>query len=242
MQKAVDLHAALLGEVVAQKIAVPRWPDGGRRDEIWPFVRDWYSGQGFEIYEGHDPGPGEARNLAAQAAGDWDVLLFADADTLAHPDAIRTAIEGAHREDRMVICGDSHMYMSEASSNRILGGSEWFCRPADFTNNSIYAKPCSGVFAVPRRLYERIGGYPGVGPHGQEDQIWFELCRIFNGQVAWVADHITLHLWHPPARRDASTPEARRNYRIWQQLAKFRGPQAQEQARALLATVGHQIP
>ncbi|OYN80436.1 glycosyltransferase family A protein [Mycolicibacterium sphagni] len=225
-------------------IGVPRWPDGGHRDQAWMFVRDWMSRHypQWPRFEGHDPGPGEARAQAAEAAGQWDAIVFNDADTLAHPDAIEAAVTQCIAEDRMVICADSHMYLSKASSDRILSGGAWFCRPRDFGDNGIYARPCSGVFAVPRSLYDRIGGYPALGPWGQEDQVWFELCRIFDGPVTWTAEHITLHLWHPPADRDPNRREARRNYRLWQQLARLRGPSAQRQARELMAEVGHRIP
>lgn len=227
---------------MAQKLAVPRWPDNATRDRAWTFVQQWWHEQGYATAEGHHPGPGEARKLAAENAGDWDVLVFADADTIAHPEAVELAAHRALTEDRMVIAADSHMYLSRESSERIMNGGPWFCRPTTLTRDHCYAKPCSGVFAVPRTLWDRIGGYPGLGAHGQEDQVWFELCRIFDGTPTWTAGHITMHFWHTPAARDETHPEARRNYQLWRSLAKLRGPTAQHQARDLMARHGHVIP
>jgi hypothetical protein len=234
-------------------ICVPRWPDNGRRDQIWKWLRAWLEERhNYPIFEGHAEGPGEARNLAAQAAGNWDVALFCDADTVTHPEAIHTAITNAAHSGRMTNANDSYMYLSETSSDRILSGEKyWFCRPYSLdlatNHNIVFRTPCSGVYALPRGLYDRIGGIPGAGPWGVEDQILFELCRIFGGSAQWTPEHIALHLWHEPAPRtwasNRNHPEKKRNYLLWRQLARLRGIDAQNQARLLMhKTLGHNIP
>lgn len=235
-------------------ICVPRWSDGGRRDEIWSFTEKWIRDQyPYPIVEGHHEGPGEARDAAARTAGDWDMAIFHDADTLAHPEAIEAAVTNSTKTGGMTLACDSHVYLSEGSSNRILRGDRgWFCRPysLDFKKHScaFYARPCSGIFAVPRPLYEAVGGYPHAGIWGNEDQIWYELARIFSDrQNEFIDDHITLHLHHPPAARASqvavSNPQYRRNHRLWQALYKCRGAEAKSKARQLLAdTLEHHIP
>lgn len=232
-------------------VCVPRWSDGGRRDEIWTFTRKWIEEYyPYPIFEGHHEGPGEARDAAAKAAGDWDIAIMHDADTLAHRDAIAAAIDNAVTTGCMTVAADGHMYMSKKSSDRLLAGDPQFLpRPYDVNRRSLatYAQPCSGIYAVSRALYDRIGGYPHAGIWGNEDQIWFELCRIFDGPVAWVPDEITTHLWHPPADRSSrevvNHPEYRRNRTLWKQLNRCRGPFAQARARELLnETLGHRIP
>lgn len=233
-------------------VCVPRWPDNGRRDQVWVWLKSWMQRQyPYEIFEGHDPGPGEARAQAAAKAGDWDVAVFADADTLAHPEAVETAVKRCVDENRMVLACDSHMYMSKESSDRIMNGGMWFPRPYTMDkrdrDKAIYARPCSGVYAIPRSLYEVCGGYPALGPEGFEDLVWFQLTSIMSGNGPdWVEGHITLHLWHPPAQRAQTThrhPDTVRNKALWQQLARMRnGSRAIEQARAAMAAVGHVVP
>ncbi|SLH42764.1 glycosyltransferase [Mycobacteroides abscessus] len=232
-------------------ICVPRWSDNGRRDQVWEFVEPWIRDHfDYPLVVGEHPGPGEARALAAEQA-DADVLIFWDSDTLAHPEAVETAVMRCVDENRMVLACDSHMYMSKESSDRIMYDDMWFPRPYTMDrrdrDKAIYARPCSGVYAIPRSLYEACGGYPALGPEGFEDLVWFQLTSIMSGNGPdWVEGHITLHLWHPPAQRTQSThrhPDTVRNKALWQQLARTRnGSRAIEQARAAMAAVGHVVP
>jgi glycosyltransferase involved in cell wall biosynthesis len=226
-------------------ICVPRWADHGRRDQVWKFIHHWI-GQNilpltniddftFTIIEGQAQDPGAARNDAATKAGNWDIALFWDADLLAHPMAVREAINRAAQNNIMVLAADSFMYMSQASSDRILAGEKhWFPQPytleRTYREKSIFSRPCSGVYAVNRQLWELTGGFLNDCDNwGWEDLIFYEQVSIFGNGVQYVDDHILLHLWHPPAERTLppgalpNHPTARRNYEIWKRLQRMRG-------------------
>lgn len=239
---------ALLGigsDIVNIVVLVPRRPDQGRRDQIWGFTRWWierhYPLPVFEAdSDGRQFSVAQARNRAAAAAGDWDIAIFHDADTIAHPAAIETAIEIAARSDQIVVAGDSHMYCDHASSDRILAGGPLFPRPDSFGKNGIYQRPCSGVFAVNRHLWDTVGGYvESLRGWGFEDLVFLQTCGLFGAGNTWVPDHITLHLWHEPAPR---TDDTSHNRVVWQRLAAFRRRRDIAGARAYLTRLGHTLP
>lgn len=216
------------------------------RDRNWRFVQAWIrTNYDFPIFESDSPGrvfsPGEARNTAADMAGDWDIAIFHDADTIAHPDAIMQAVKQAAVVDKMVVAGDSHMYCDRRSSMRILqSGVPMFPRPDKFDNTGIYEKPCSGIFAVNRNLWGKVNGYVDrLQGYGYEDLVFLQMCGIFADGHDWIRGHITLHLWHPPAEHSNDTNF---NKMVWQNVAKFRRRNDQDGARKYLATLGHTVP
>jgi Glycosyltransferase like family 2 len=234
-------------------LLVPIQPDNGRRDEVWKWVRDWYHDEvRLPIFEGADETPGEfsmsrARNNAARAAGNWDVAIVVDADTIAHPDAIIRAISMADVSMNLVVAGDVRMRMDEHSSNRIMAGSyNWFPRPegqhpkTGVAPDTIYGEPSSGVVAIGRPLWEATGGYcEGLRGWGFEDLIFMTQCWLAGGRVDWVRDSILLHFYHA---RSAQTQDTRRNKAIWDGLHALAGRRGmQQQARAFLTQrTGHQ--
>jgi glycosyltransferase involved in cell wall biosynthesis len=182
--------------------------------------------------------PAAARNHAARLAGDWDVAVFHDSDTIAHPDAIAQAVNMAANTMQMVVAADSHMYCDKPSSQRIMAsGSPAFARPASFDERGIYLRPCSGVFAVNRELFDRVGGYvESLHGWGYEDLVFLQQCGIFGDGNTWVPGHITLHLWHPPAEKTSDTAT---NKAVWHTLTKFRRMKDPTGAAKYLATLGH---
>lgn len=236
-------------------VCVPHHGDGAERTRNWAFVREhidtYYP---YPIVVGDDIAPGTARNRAAAQAGNWDVAIFHDSDNLAHPDAVKAAVRQASERPQMVIAGDCHLYLSAASSQRIVQGEPWFCRPYDITvsrgpdhgcQKAFWARPCSGVYAISRDLWDRTGGFiESMGVHGKEDLVFLQTTCIWGEGNAYIDEHVILHLWHKPGRH-ATHPdsvEARRNTQLWQQLSRIRGPKAQAQAAALLAGYGHTVP
>lgn len=215
------------------------------RDRNWAFVRDWIAEHyPHRIVVGDNDGdfsPAAARNNAAAAAGHWDVAIFHDADTIAHPDAVAQAVELAARTHQMVVAADSHMYCCPASSDRIRAtASAAFARPNTFDTDGIYERPCSGVFAVSRQLWEATGGYvASLHGWGYEDLVLLQQANLFGAGNTWIAGHITLHLWHPPAQRTAQTAT---NKQVWQQLTRFRRNRDPQRARRYLADLGHTVP
>lgn len=183
----------------------------------------------------------QARNQAARHAGDWDVAIFHDCDTIAHPDAIKQAIDLAANSMQMVVTGDSHMYCDRPSSERIMAsGVPSFARPQSFDEYGIYEKPCSGILAVNRDLFNRVGGYvESLRGWGYEDLVFLQMCGIFASGNTWVPGHINLHLWHEQAPRDNNTAT---NRDVWHRLTEFRRHRDRQDARRYLASLGHTVP
>ena len=212
----------------------------------WLWVQNWIrDNYPYPIFQADSPGevfsPAAARNTAARLAGEWDVAVFHDSDTIAHPDAVAQAVDLAANSMQMVVAGDSHMYCDPTSSERIIrSGSPAFARPHTFDEHGIYAKPCSGVFAVNRDLWEKTGGYvETLKGWGYEDLVYLQCCGIFGGGNTWIPGHITLHLWHPPSERNRDTES---NKQVWQTLTRYRQRRDRTGAAKYLASLGHTIP
>lgn len=213
-------------------------------DRLWDFTRHWIEqSYPYPIFVGDNGGAfsrSAARNAAAAQAGNWDVALFHDADTIAHPDAIKQAIAIAATSMQMVVTADAHMYCDQASTERILAsGSPAFARPASFDEHGIYEKPCSGIVAVNRNLFDAVGGYVHLNGWGYEDLVFLQQCGVFGDGNTWVSGHINLHLWHQPSPRNQDTET---NKAVWQQLTRHRIRGNADGARDYLATLGHTVP
>jgi len=227
------------------------------RERNYQHIRTWIATHhpDWPVFLGtsdRDPfAPAQARNDGARKAGHWDVLLYWDADSLVHPDAARDAVDRAYNEDVMALACDSHIYTDQQSADRYLDTGLMFPRPRGdstkpFNNEGIYRRPCSGVFAVGRPLWQATGGYIDSlgGEDSHEDLAFFQQCGIFGSGVVW-CDGIQVHLWHPPAPRVNG-----RNHAVWKTLAGIKQEQAflgrermQQRARSYLATsLGHHAP
>lgn len=233
-------------------VVVPFGSMGCRhRERNYLHILDWVGRHhpGWPVVTGssdRDPfSPAQARNNGAAAAGDgWDVVVFWDADTLAHPDAVNEAVRRAHADPVMVLAGDSHIYTDELSADRYLLSGLMFPKPRGdntqpFGKEGIYRRPCSGILAVGRELWTATGGYIDSlgGEDSHEDLAFFQQCQIFGDGVEWVAG-IQVHLWHPPAVRSPG-----RNHQVWQRLASLRRQQADKDlVRDYLGTLWHRVP
>lgn len=218
----------------------------GYRSRNFAFTLNWWrtNHPDFRIYVADAVGEfsrSQARNNAARMAGEWDVALFADADTIAHPDAVTEAAHLAATTMRMVVAGDSHMYCDQPSSERIIAsGVPSFPRPDRFDTKGIYEKPCSGIFAISRTLFDQTGGYvEHLHGWGYEDLVFLQQCGIFGDGNTWIPGHITLHLWHPPSDRDQDT---KYNRTVWKTLTRYRQRRDAHGAKSYLAELGHHIP
>lgn len=236
-------------------ILVPRREDYGRRDEIWSWVRAWLGTHhpDWPIYEGRDDSEvfsmAKARNNAARLAGDWDVGLIMDADTIGPPDVVEDAVQRARRSLNLVVAGNTRMCMDLDSSNRIMDSGIWFPQPegnlsktGTGASDSIYGEPSSGVMAISRQLWDATGGYvESMSGWGYEDLVFLAQANLFGDGVVWMPRGILLHFWHPRSRL---TDDTERNYKIWQHIG---GLAAHENGRDLVARylseeLGHRWP
>jgi hypothetical protein len=234
-------------------ICVPRKPDGGRRDDVWTFVWAWMHRHhpDWPIYEGtSDTDPwsmAAARNDAARQAGDWDVAVFQDSDTITRPDALEEAVYKAATSNKIWVAGDMRMTMDERSSNDILAQRFWFPRPDGHHSkdncepNTCYAEPASGSVVIGRPLFDAIGGYcEPLRAWGWEDLVFMTCAYIFGGGAAWVPSSMLLHFWHPRSRL---TEDSYRNHQIWQDLHEISLlANKRELATTYLRQIGHQWP
>ena len=230
-----------------------RGGDDEYRDRNWKCVRQWLDTHhsGWPIVMGTDTGepfnPARARNDAAKKAGDWDVAVFVDSDTLVHPETMREAVQLAADTDQMVIAGNAKIYMDAGSTQLFLDTGLMFPTPTDwpdtrrqrftFDDKSVYRDPCSGVVVVSRPVWEATGGYlHNADPNDSyEDLIFFACCEIFAGLTR--TPGMQLHLWHPAAQRYRGA-----NHRTYQRLQQIkRRPHAQQLARDYLTELGHKV-
>lgn len=185
-------------------ILVPRRVGQSQRDRVWAYVRRcWVSEhQRFALVEGHhDSGlfnRAAAINLAAQAAGAWDVALIADADCLADPEAVRNAVLTAAQRDVLVAPYEKWLALNEDMTDRVLNGYS-----GDWSAGVITEYPsCSAILAVSRPLWDRIGGFDvRFRGWGLEDLAFFDAATTFGGPLERLSG-VVWHLWHPSARHD----------------------------------------
>lgn len=219
------------------------------RQRSWNVVRKHISRNhpSWDITTSHLVPPGrffpiaKARNDCARAAGDWDIAVFWDSDTLVHPDCVREAVTAAQDSPlTQWIASDAQIYMDELSTQRYLEDQVMFPYPRGnrmqpFGKEGIYRRPCSGVFVVHRQLWEATGGYVQSlgGNDSHEDLVFLQCARIFGDGTRWIQG-MQLHLWHPPAPRENG-----RNHRLWQDLARIN---QKDMARSALRPFHHQIP
>lgn len=235
-------------------ICVPYGGGDEYRTRNWKTVEEWYrTHHSWPIVVGdnHDDpfNIARARNDAAMKAGDWDIAVFLDADTLVHPDALVDAVTVARDKNMMVIAGNGKIYLDEHSTRLFIDTGLMFPAPTDWPDTryqrgqydpkSVYRDPCSGVVAVPREVWESTGGYlHNTDPKDSyEDLVFWAMCELFGGGMTRTPG-VQLHLYHPVAPRYKGT-----NYRLYQQLARIRHrPNAKNLARQLLAPFGHEPP
>jgi len=223
-------------------VMVPFRPHG-TRNRLWEFTRNWIADHyDYPVFTADTPNRafnrGMARNNAARAAGDWDVGIFHDADTIAHPEAIEEAIDMAVATGKMVVAGDCFTYLSKGTTERILStGDVGFVSAERYDEDGVYARPCSGVVVVTRKLFDAVGGYiESFRGWGYEDLIFLTSCGIFGNGNTWVPHYGLLHLWHERAERDADTEN---NRMLWEHLVRIKDSGDRDGAIAWLRSQGH---
>lgn len=183
-------------------ILVPRRAGIEDRDRLWAFARTWWENDhpDWPIVEGHhDLGPfnrSAAINRAAELAGDWDVALIIDSDTLVDPHAARSAVDIAAATNAMVVAGDERVMISKQGTAKILNGyrGNWRVRGVQ---ERVYTDSCSCCVAVSRKLWDEVGGFDErfVG-WGFEDIGFRIACETLTGRPMVKLSSAMFHLWH----------------------------------------------
>jgi len=188
---------------------VPRRGDGGRRDDVWAWVRNRWETlhPDIDVIEGAETGTGKfnrsaAINDAADKAGDWDAAVISDADSFVGPDQIRMAVANAVTGPcRFWLAYDCFNYLSRHMSDQIMAGfvGYWGGTPSQPGIEWTMAGTCSSMLVVTRELWDTIGGFDaGFVGWGFEDIAFSHAAQTFGNGVARVPG-AAWHLHHPPS-------------------------------------------
>lgn len=193
-------------------ILVPRRADRGHRDKLWEFCKARWA-QHFPdmpIIEGHhNDGPfnrSAAVNTAARTAGDWDVALIIDSDTVSDPRCVTQAVHLAATTGLLVVAHDERIMLNKVATDRILRGYDGNWRGKNMVER-VWMDSVSCAVAVSRPLWDTVGGMDElfIG-WGREDTAFRIACEAYSGPMIRVAGEC-FHLWHPEAAEvDAKHP------------------------------------
>lgn len=206
-------------------VVVPRRAGDPTRDRLWSFAKAWWEKDvpDWPIIEGHhDHGPfnrGAAINTAA--AGEWDVAVIIDADVVADADQVKAAVDNAHRTGRLTLAYTKYFALKEEMTERVLDGYD-----GDWTRGAALKMTghVSSILAVPRRLWDQVGGFDErfVG-WGHDDVAFAAVCRTLGGGIDRIPGSV-FHLWHGPTRRGTSAP--RGHALLYRRYAELTDPAA----------------
>lgn len=179
-------------------ILVPLRADGGRRDALWEFTRTHWEALGWPIFEGHHEegrfNASAARNAAALAAGDWEVAVFVDADTIMlDHEPVRQGVKLAARSGQFVRPYQRYWMTDESGADALMATGK---RPASGIRPLRPTDAHGGVNIVPRALWDTLGGYDErFRGWGSEDSAFEIAARMLGGFQQTPGE--VFHLWHP---------------------------------------------
>lgn len=230
-------------------ILIPwRSDDGGRRDKLYAHVQKWliHLHPEWPQQEGtSSEGPfnrGEAINDAALKAGDWEVAVIHDADTIAEPQTLKKAVSRVKETGGTVYPYSTYLYLDRPSTNRLLDGSSWMVAPehqSDGFTRSVRYHHCSGISVMHREAYEAIGGFIELSGWGAEDQVVNVLLNTYSLAPEWLEGG-AWHLWHAQHRNDPSDELQEANHDVLAQVSVLAGRPME--MRDYLAKGGHTVP
>ena len=190
-------------------ILVPYRPDGGRRDQLWTFTRTWLEARhpDYPIYVGASPeglfNRSAAINGAAAEAGDWDVAIVCDSDTVVPAAQLEEAVATAHRTGLLTSALSKVVELSRESTDLLLTGAD-----ADVTHlkkdrtRTKDDMTQSSVLAVPRSLWDAVGGFDEeFCGWGCEDNAFWLAATVFGGGNPIRVQGSAFHLWHELASK-----------------------------------------
>lgn len=182
--------------------------DGAERSRNWSYLRPLWVELGWPLYVADTPGRtfrGPAARNAAAAKGTGDVVFLADADVLVDPAAAIDAVERAQATGRYVAAHTDLHYLDDAATETLIASG----KPGP-SREETHHRTWFGAFALPRALYDRVGGYDErFGEWGRHSLAFWHACRTLSGldRVPGTA----FHLWHPE-RPYITTPAAEALY------------------------------
>jgi hypothetical protein len=208
------------------------WRGGkAEREELWRIVRPHLEGLGWPIFTGDREGPwsrAAACNAAAAAAGEWDVALFADADTIPEPDTVMQAVERVVEHGGAIRPHD-HLWTLSAGEMRL------FRMRGEINFQPRRTNPGGGLLVITRRAFDAVGGFDErfVG-WGHEDS---HMATMLLVEADW--DRLPGNAWHLYHERDsADTPERRTNRAMMHRVQREHRAEIEAASRARGYDVG----
>ncbi len=161
----------------------------------WSYLRGRWRDLGWPLYEGDSVGPrfraAEARNAAIRK-GDGEIVFVVDADVLVNPLAAEEAVELAAATGGYVVAHTDLDYLDADATHQLIDTGV-----AGDGRVGSYHRTWFGAFAVPRALFEKVGGYDErFGEWGQHAMAFWFACRTLGGHNRVPGSAV--HLWHPP--------------------------------------------
>ena len=186
-------------------VAVPRRSDGGHRDHVWSWIENRWRREhpGWNVVEGvHEKHEGPFNRSTAinrAAAGEWDVMVIADADSFVSAEQATAAAGLAHRTGQVTFAYDRFAYLNKRMSDMVLDGytGDWW-PGVEWTMTGT----CSSMVAVPRGPWDECGGADEGfdSGWGGEDIAISHMLQTFGGGMHRIHGDVW-HLHHPVAPR-----------------------------------------
>ena len=181
-------------------VCVPHRPSHPDRIANFARVRRAWDEMGIPVYTGDCEGDwkrAHAVNAAVAQAGEADVLLISDSDILLGAPVIQTvaACKAAFSGNAYVVAFTTLVYLDAKGS--------------EFWRQSLI---WGGVFAIPRTLYDEVGGFDErFRGYGAEDK-GFLVCASTLGGTKQRMSGYAYHLDHPedPLRTSEATKRGNR--------------------------------
>lgn len=204
-------------------VLVPYRSDRGHRDRLWQHLKTHYwADLPYPLIVGHhDDGPfnrSAAINTAARSAGDWDVAIIADSDTWVPVSQLTDAVRQAGTGGQLVSALTAVAELDARCTAEILSGCVDFLNIGLERVRSGELDTQSSMLAVPRKLWDRIGGFDEkFAGWGGEDNAFWRAAAILGGPPHRVPGY-AYHLWHQPAIKSTdrrNDPAYRDNLTRW---------------------------
>ncbi len=200
-------------------VCIPYRAGVPERDRNYRYVRAWWDAVGWPVFLGDDEADaafsiGRSRNLAAEAAGDWDVAVFTDADMVPGSHAqVRKAVESAAKKGSYTTLHSEIRYTTEPVAELVCAGTlELSALNVPSAAGGVWIPCC----ALRRDLWEQVGGYDRrLHGYGGEDLAMYFAAATLGGSVR--TEGPLYHLQHP------NSPDWHRLVGTWTVVNQYSG-------------------
>ena len=207
-------------------ILVPRRAGDEYREEAWRYARARWEALGWPVIEGHHEGADPfnasfARNNAALLAGDWNVAVFVDSDTVMFDyGPVREGVRQAAATGKFVRPYDRYYMTDETGARELM---EAHLPPAGAKVLQA-AEAHGGVNIIPRGLWTTLGGYDERFKGWGSEDAAIELAAKALGAFKQIKGDV-YHIWHPmSADRSTGDPQFQANVALRRRYELAKSP------------------